>query len=208
MVVNHPWLAKTAVLPQGKLLGWKNIIRGDPPEDGARRIPKWTTVGWIAGEVWTEPVKSSVCSNYFDKFAMLLHLLTCIISRWDTRKHKPLFGFPPTVNGEEEPATFPTLGLFWKIPQNTCLIYLLSQIQWLNLFVSMEGHLLWFSIFWQLRLFTKSVQNATVSNLCQHGVPSRRAWDAASHLRSILCSKLEHKLDRIFHFIGWGISAF
>lgn len=123
MVVNHPWLAKTAVLPQGKLLGWKNIIRGDPPEDGARRIPKWTTAGWIAGEVWTEPVKSPVCGNYFDKFAMQLHLPTCIISRCDTRKRKPLSGFPPTANGEEEPATFPTLGLFWKIPQNTCLIF-------------------------------------------------------------------------------------
>lgn len=114
MVVNHPWLAKTAVLPQGKLLGWKNIIRGDPPEDGARRIPKWTTAGWIAGEVWTEPVKSPVCGNYSDKFATQLHLLTCIISRCDTRKHKPLSGFPPTANVEEEPATFP---FFEKSPR-------------------------------------------------------------------------------------------
>ena len=175
------------MLPQGALLGWKNIIRGNPPEDRARRIPKWTTVGWVVGEVWTEPVKSSVWSNYVDKFATQLHLLNCITLRCDTTKHKPLFGFPPAANGEEETAAFPMLGLFGKIPQKACLVYFLSPIWGLNLLASVEGHLLWFSIFWQLHWFTERIRDAKGSDLRFLGPPSRRASDAAAPFQLPLC---------------------
>lgn len=122
MVVNHPWLAKTALPPQGKLLGWKNVIRGDPPEDRAKRIPKWTTVGWIVGEVWTEPVTSSVCSNYFDKFATQLHLLTCIISWCDTGKHSLNLGSLQLRTRKRNQRLFPRCGFLKNPPE--CSPYL------------------------------------------------------------------------------------
>lgn len=85
-------------------------------------------MGSTVWKVCTEPVKSSVSNNYFDKFATQLHLITCIISRDITGKHKSLFGFPLDANKKKEPVTFHTWGLLEKSLGILARVHLIPRI--------------------------------------------------------------------------------